>query len=230
MTPGVRVLQPIIRAFEQLQDPELAGALWRSLLLSAIAFFGLIVLSVWGLHHLLAAHGILAWLAGILGGLLAAISALWLYIPLVFVIAGLFMEPICRAVEASWYPTLPPPAGASIAAQSWDGLVLGIRVLGLNLLSLILALLIPGIGLFLGFAITAWALGRGMFVSVAMRRMTRADAEARYREQRGTVLFQGAALALVANLPIANLLLPVIGPATMVHVLQSARHKSESWG
>ncbi len=216
-------MQPIIRAFEQLSDPELAAVLWRSLLLSAFCFLGLIILSVWGLHHLLAVHGIVAWLAGILGGLLAAISALWLYLPLVFVIAGLFMEPVCLAVERSWYPTLPPPAGASIAAQSWDGLILGVRVLGLNLISLLLALFIPGIGLLLGWAITAWAMGRGLFVSVAMRRMSRAEAEARYREQRTSVLIQGAVLTLIGSIPLANLLLPVLGPATMIHVLQGGR-------
>ncbi len=219
------MLQPIVRAIEQLQDPELAAVLWRSLLLSALVFFGLIILSVWGLHHLLAVHGLIAWLAGILGGFLAAISALWLYLPMVFVIAGLFMEPVCRAVEQSWYSTLPPPSGAGMAAQSWDGLVLGLRVLGLNLISLLLALFIPGIGLVLGWAITAWALGRGLFVSVAMRRMSRAEAEARYREQRTQILIQGAALALVGTVPLANLLLPVIGPATMVHVVQAGRPK-----
>jgi uncharacterized protein involved in cysteine biosynthesis len=213
-------LQPIIRAIEQLSDPELAAVLWRSLLLSAVCFLALIILSVWGLHHLLAVHGLIAWLAGVLGGLLAAISALWLYLPVVFVIAGLFMEPVCLAVERSWYSTLPPPAGAGIAAQSWDGLMLGLRVLGLNLISLLLALFIPGIGLALGWAITAWAMGRGLFVSVAMRRMSRAEAEARYREQRASVLIQGAALTLVGSIPVANLLLPVIGPATMVHVVQ----------
>ncbi len=213
-------MQPIIRAIEQLSDPELAAVLWRSLLLSAVCFLALIILSVWGLHHLLAVHGLIAWLAGVLGGLLAAISALWLYLPVVFVIAGLFMEPVCLAVERSWYSTLPPPAGAGIAAQSWDGLMLGLRVLGLNLISLLLALFIPGIGLALGWAITAWAMGRGLFVSVAMRRMSRAEAEARYREQRASVLIQGAALTLVGSIPVANLLLPVIGPATMVHVVQ----------
>jgi uncharacterized protein involved in cysteine biosynthesis len=97
----------------------------------------------------------------------------------------------------------------------------GLRVLGLNLVSLLLAVFIPGIGVVLGWAITAWALGRGLFVATAMRRMTRTQAEARYREQRPLVLIQGAALALMGSIPFANLLLPVIGPAAMVHVLQA---------
>ncbi len=215
------MLQPIARAFEQLQDPELTGVLWRSLALSAICFLGLIALSIWGVHHLLALHGILAWLAGFLGGMLAAIAALWLYLPLVFVIAGLFMDQVCAAVERSWYPTLGPARGASVAAQLWDGVAVGLRVLGLNLVSLLLAVFIPGIGVVLGWAITAWALGRGLFVATAMRRMTRTQAEARYREQRPLVLIQGAALALMGSIPFANLLLPVIGPAAMVHVLQA---------
>jgi CysZ protein len=78
---------------------------------------------------------------------------------------------------------------------------------------------VPGLGLALGWAIGAYAIGRGMFVTVAMRRMPRPAAELLYQRNRGAVLLQGAALALGSYVPAFNLLLPVVAVATMVHVL-----------
>jgi uncharacterized protein involved in cysteine biosynthesis len=149
---------PILRAFDQIGDPAIIGVLIRSLLLSAACFALLCGGSVYELHHVLASHGWLAWLAGILGGAAALAAAVWLFLPAAVVIASAFMEKVCRAVEGRWYPDLPPPAGARFEAQIWDGLVVGCAVLALNLVSLVLALLIPGIGLLVGWAITAWAL------------------------------------------------------------------------
>jgi uncharacterized protein involved in cysteine biosynthesis len=210
---------PIFRSLEQFDDPAIFGVLLKSLLLSAACFALLCAGSVYELHHALAPHGWLAWLAGFLGGLAALVSALWLFLPVAVVIASAFMEKVCRAVERRWYPGLPPPRGASILPQLWDGLVVAALVALLNLVSLLLALIIPGIGLLLGWAITAWALGRGLFVPVAMRRMSRHEANALYLEYRGAVLLQGAALAFAATIPLLNLLVPVLGPACMVHVL-----------
>jgi uncharacterized protein involved in cysteine biosynthesis len=210
---------PILRAFSQLDDPAIVKVVLQTLLFSVLSFAALIAGSTLLLHHLLLGHGILAWLAGSFGGLLALVSALWLFLPLAVVIAGLFMEPVCRAVETRWYPDLPPPAGASLAAQAWEGLMLGLRVLLLSLLGLLLALFFPGVGNVIGWLITAWALGRGMYSAVALRRMTLVQAEAQYRDQRLIVLLQGAALTLAGAVPLLNLLVPVLGPAAMVHVV-----------
>ena len=87
-------------------------------------------------------------------------------------------------------------------------------------MALLLALLLPGIGVLLGWAITAWAIGRGLFVAVAMRRMDREHAIRRYRQQRGAVFAQGLVLALAGSVPGLNLLVPVLGPAMMLHVLR----------
>jgi CysZ protein len=210
---------PLARALEQFDDPAILAVLIKSLLVSIACFAALVLGSIYGLHHLLAPQGWLAWLAGILGGAASLAAGVWLFLPVAVVIAWAFMEPVCRAVERRWYPGLPHPKGASLTLQIWDGIVVACLVLVLNLVSLVLALLIPGIGLLLGWAITAWALGRGLFVAVAMRRMSRSDAAHLYLRHRGGVLLQGAALALAASIPLLNLFLPVLGPACMVHVL-----------
>jgi len=146
------------------------------------------------------------------------------------VIAGLFMEPVCRAVERRWYPHLPPARPAGLLVQGWDGLVVGLQLLGLTLISLMLALFLPGAGHLVGWLVTAWAVGRGLFSAVAMRRMDRRSALAFYGRIRWAVLAQGALLTLGGTVPLLNLLLPVVGTAAMVHLMQFHFHKSDTWG
>jgi uncharacterized protein involved in cysteine biosynthesis len=210
---------PVLRAFDQIEDPTVLWVLLKSLVLSAACFALLCGGSVYGLHHVLAEHGWLAWLAGILGGAAALAAGIWLFLPVAVVIASAFMEPVCQAVERRWYPHLEPRTGARLGAQLWDGLVVGCTVFALTVVSLLLALLIPGIGLLLGWAITAWALARGMFVTVAMRRMSRDAASGLYRRHRAHIWLQGAVLTLIGTVPFANLLLPVLAPACMIHLL-----------
>jgi len=194
--------------------------LWRSLALAAGCFALLCVGSFTGIHHWLARDGWLGWLAGALGFVAAGVAALWLFLPVAVVIAGFFLDPVCRVVERRWYPHLPPPAPANAAAQSWDGVVVALRVLVLTFLTLPLAIIFPPLGLAMGWAVTAWAIGRGLFVAVAMRRMSRRAATALYFQQRSAVLLQGALLALAGYLPPLNLLVPLVGTAAMVHVLE----------
>jgi uncharacterized protein involved in cysteine biosynthesis len=73
-----------------------------------------------------------------------------------------------------------------------------------------------------GWAVAAYGIGKGLFVTVAMRRMPRVPAERAYHRGRWVVLVQGAVLALAATVPLLNLLIPVIGTAAMVHVLDWA--------
>jgi CysZ protein len=97
-----------------------------------------------------------------------------------------------------------------------------LRILLLNLLALVAALLLPGIGLILAWLIGGYAIGRGLFAAVAMRRMPRMAAEALYRKARAAVLVQGCLMALASYVPLLNLLIPVVGTAAMVHVLDWA--------
>ena len=67
-------------------------------------------------------------------------------------------------------------------------------------------------------SLLSWAIGRGLFVPVAMRRLDRRDALSLYRAARPVILVQGAILAAAAYVPVLNLLIPVAGVAAMAHV------------
>jgi len=223
-----RLLSPLARALAQLDDPIFLGVVIRSVAWSALCFILLYFGTIWAVHHLLGLHGWIGWAVDILGSLAASLLALWLFLPVAAIIGTLYLERIAGAVERRYYPTLPPARGAPVAAQVWDAISVGLRILLLNLLALVLALILPGIGLVLAWIIGGYAIGRGLFVAVAMRRMPRRNAEALYRDARPVILAQGCAMALAGYLPVLNLLIPVVGTAAMVHVLDIAMTQRHS--
>jgi CysZ protein len=216
------LVAPLARALGQLDDRVFLGVLLRSLAWSAACFIALHVAAVWAVDRLLDLHGWIGWAADLLGGIGASLLALWLFLPVAAAIGTLYIDRVAAAVERRWYPSLPPARGAPIAAQLWDAVSVGARILLLSVLALVLALIIPGIGLVLAWIIGGYAIGRGLFVAVAMRRMPRAAAWMLYRRARPVVLVQGCILALAGYVPVLNLLIPVVGTAAMVHVLDLA--------
>jgi CysZ protein len=219
MTP---LLLPMSRALAQMADPAFLGVVLRSVLFSAFFFIVIHVGTIAAVHHFVTAGGIVAWALDALGSIAAAILAMWLFLPVAAIIGTLYFERIAHAVERVYYPSLPPAQPAPLLEQLTVSLGVGLRVLGLNLLALLLTLFLPGIGLPIGWAIASWAMGRGLFVAVAMRRLNRPDSEALYRTIRPIALVQGAAMAAAAYFPLLNLLIPVVGTAAMVHVLDLA--------
>lgn len=213
------MLSPMFRAVSQLDDPVFLGVLLRSTALSVLAFLGLLAASAWAMQTLVGQPGWLGWAAGMAGGLAAALLAVWLFVPAAVLIATLYLDRVAAAVDRRFYPGLPAPQGAPLSVQVWDGVVLGAQVLAFQVIALLLAFALPGVGLVLGWAITGWAIGRGLFVAVAMRRMSRADALRLYGGRRGAVLIQGGVLAMAGIVPLLNLLVPVLGVAALTHVL-----------
>jgi len=215
-------LLPFVRAISQLGDRAFIGVLVRCLAWSAVCFVALHFIAIWAVERIVHWHGLLGWGVGLLASIGASLLAAWMFLPLAAVIATLYFDRIAAAVECRYYPTLPPPQGASIAAQLWDGLCLGARILLLNMLALVLALMLPAIGLPLAWAVGAYALGRTFFVMVAMRRLPRPAANAAYRAARGIIFAYGGVMALAAYIPLLNLFIPILGTAAMVHVLDLA--------
>lgn len=214
---------PIARAVDQLDDPVFLRVTAAGVLLAAALFASLTVGCAWWLASLAGQHNWLAWLAGALGSAGALLLAAWLFVPVSIAIAAFFTDPVAAAVERRFYPGLPPARPAPLPEQVWDGVQLGLQVLALNLIGLILAFSSAGLGIALSWLIAGWAIGRGLFVAVAMRRMGRAEARQLYERQRLAVIAPGVVLAFAASVPLLNLVVPVLGTAAMVHVLNRSR-------
>lgn len=220
--PAQSVLRPLVLAIAQLDDRAFLRVLLQSIALAALCFAALLAGLLWGVHRAMALPGWLAWIVDIAGTVGASLLAFWLFLPIAAAIGALFIETIARAVERRHYPALAPGEAAPLMVQVWDGIAVGLKILGLYVLALALAILLPGVGLVLAWAIGAFAIGRGLFVAVAMRRMPRSQAELLYRRHRGIILAQGGLMALASSVPLLNLLIPLIGTAAMVHVLDHA--------
>ena len=217
------MFRPALLALDQMTDPVFLGVVAHSVVWSVLAFALVATGVFYGGHALLADHAWLGWAAGALGAIGTLVLSLWLFLPLATVIASLFVERIARAVERRYYPTSPPGRPASMIAQTDDAIRLGLRVLLMEAIGLIATLIPPHVtGLAIGWAIAAWAVGRGLFVPVAMLRMSRPEALALYRSRRVEVIFQGGLITAASYVPVLNLLAPVLGAAAMVHIVHEA--------
>ncbi|HEY4253764.1 MAG TPA: EI24 domain-containing protein [Roseomonas sp.] len=209
-------------AFDQLGDP----AFRRPILLGAIGAIAALLLLATGAGYGIgwALGGLPHWLVGIaqaLGSLLTLGLAWWLFLPLALAIGGAFLDAVAAAVEARHYPDLPPAQGAGLAAQGWWNVKFALGMLALQLLLLPLVLFLPVIGAAIALAIAAHAMGVGLFEGVAQRRMGIDAARAARRARRWRVWLLGLALAAIAAVPFVNLLVPVLGTAAAVHLLQA---------
>jgi CysZ protein len=213
------VIASLTLPFDQIFDRGFRGPLLKGALGAILALGLLIVLTDWAVMGLAGGTGWLATVAGVLGGVAGLFAALWLFVPFVLAIAGLFLDETAAAVERRHYPGLPAPRGASLAAQGVFNVTLALKVLGLNLVLLPIALLLPLVGGVLLWVVAAVSLGHGLFEGVAQRRMPVAEARVLRKRREFSVLAVGGVLAVLALVPFANLLVPVLGTAAMTHLL-----------
>lgn len=205
-------------ALGQIGDPAFRRPLLWGVLGAAAAAGLLVWAAIEGAAWAAGGTGWLSWLAQAGGGALALVLAWWLFLPVAAAIAAQLVEPVAVAVERRHYPHLPPPRGASVAAQIAFGLRFGLRLLLLQILLLPL-LLVPVAGVAVALLISAHALGAGMVQQTALLRMDAAAARAAWRRRRLAGWLLGLALAAMALVPLLNLLVPVLGTAAAVHLL-----------
>lgn len=216
--PPSLMLTALFLALGQMGDPAFRRPLLWGMLGAAVA----VGLLTWGAIEAAAwaagGTGWLSWLAQAGGGVAAMVLAWWLFLPVAAAIASQLVEPVAAAVERRHYPGLPPPQGASVAAQIAFGLRFGLRLLLLQVLMLPL-LFLPVVGVALALMISAYALGAGLFQQTALLRMDTRGARAAWRARRFSGWSLGLVLAAMALVPVLNLLVPVLGTAASVHLL-----------
>ncbi|GGC30793.1 hypothetical protein GCM10011504_06260 [Siccirubricoccus deserti] len=213
------MLAACLLTLRQIGDPAFLGPLVRGVIGACIAFLGLAAAAAWLVGWLAGGEGWLAGLAAAAGGLMALGLAVWLFVPVVLALSGLFLDSVAAAVERRFYPALPPASGAGLGAQLAFNLGLALRFGLLSLAALPLALLVPPFGAVLLWLISTIALGHGLFEGVAQRRMSVLESRRLRRQREVPVLGLGAVLAAMALVPGLNLLVPVLGTAAMTHLM-----------
>ena len=219
----------MIRAFElaigQLGDPRLRVVIWQSLALSLVLQGAIGALAWWALQRY--GHVDIGWADSLiqwLGGAAVIVLALMLFPASFGIVISIFMERIADIVEAKHYPHLGPARGIPIWTGIWTGLVFLVAVVALNLLMLpfyIVAIFVAGLGAVLFYGINGWLTGRLYYEQVALRRRSPAEVKAWRRANGWALWLTGVAIVFLGTIPILNLIVPVLGTATMVHVAQT---------
>ncbi len=156
-------------------------------------------------------------LVTVVAGLGLVIGFAFAITPVSFIVAGFFFDELAAIVEEEIDPNHPlgaaPPLGdALLVAAKFAGVALVV-----NLGALIL-LFVPGLNAVVFFVANAYLLGRGYFELAALRYRAIEDVVAMRRTHGAEIFIAGLFIAVLAAVPIANLLTPLFGAAFMVRM------------
>jgi uncharacterized protein involved in cysteine biosynthesis len=163
----------------------------------------------------------LNWLVDVLGGLGVLVLSWLLFPAVVTLIMSFYLERVAAAVEALDYPGRVRPRRQPVAELIGVTLRLAALTLVLNLLALPVYLLVPGINLFLFFALNGYLFGRGYFEVIALRRLDLGEARSVRSRFAGRIFLGGVVIAGLFALPLVNLVAPVIATAFMLHIFEA---------
>ena len=205
-------------ALQQIFSPPFRRVLLKTL---ALTFLLLIVFFV-GVEKLFVTWLVLpySWLTTfitVVAGLGLVIGLTFAITPVSFIVAGFFFDELAEIVESEIDPvhpigTPPPLAAAILVAAKFAGVALLV-----NLVALVL-LFVPGLNAVVFFAANAYLLGRGYFELAALRYRAIEDVVAMRRMHGVEIFIAGLFIAVLAAIPVANLLTPLFGAAFMVRM------------
>lgn len=208
-----------LRAVSQLSDGRILGILLLSLGITAV-LTGPVLLALVALAGALDGIG---WLGE---GWASWTSWLfWTYVmsPLTVAIVGLLLDQIVGAVELRHYPHLPTVRPRSM----WESAGYAVRflflMLAISLLAVVVAWLTPIPGPVVFTLATGYLIAREYFETVALRRMRAPEVAALQKAHRLPLWAAGCVVALGLNVPVLNLLAPVLGVAAFTHLFHGQR-------
>lgn len=149
----------------------------------------------------------------------------WTYVmsPLAVAIVSLLLEPIVEAVETRHYAHLPKIRRRGIG----EAVVYAIRFLGLmlavSLVASLIAWLTPIPGRLVFTLATAYLLAREYTETVALRRLPATEAKADVARNLVPLWAAGLIVALALNVPVLNLIAPILGVAAFTHLFHGRR-------
>lgn len=217
------------RALAQIGDPAFRAVLLRALLVVLAALAATFWAVMFGLGRVLPDTVSLPWI-GEIGfvddlvswaalGLVLLLSVV-LMVPATAAAAGFFLDDVAAAVEARYYPGLPPAHVTGLGAQALDGLRFLGLVVGANAVALIVYLAAPPLAPLVFWLVNGFLLGREYFQLVALRRLAPVEAGRLRHRHAGRIWLAGIAMALPLSVPILNLFVPILGVAVFTHQFQ----------
>jgi len=225
MDAHMTLFEDISRAIAQLADWRFQKVFWKSLFLAFVLvllpFLGITAFLDWILPQSVTLPwlGTFAFHGGLLSvtGIITAFLMSFLMFPIASMIIGFFLEEISDAVEARYYPGLPPVTPVPFLSGVTDAMKFGGIMIALNLVALIFYFMFSLLSPFIFWALNGYLFGNELFQLVAARRMG-IKAATRLRKRFWLRIWAtGAVLAVPLSLPLVSLLVPILAAAVFTH-------------
>lgn len=213
------------QAFEELFTPPFRAVLIKCVGFTLALLIGLIIVVEWSFTYFVTWPGWIETAIQWLGGLALIAASIFFIPPVTSLVAGLYLDDIAGQVERTNFPSDPPGRDLPVMRSIWLAVKFFIVVLLVNLLALFL-LLIPGVNLIAFYVGNGYLLGREYFELAAMRHVPAAEAKRLRKANKGTVMMCGLIIAVVASVPILNLVTPLFATGFMVRMYKRIAAKN----
>lgn len=219
------VLTALTRAWGDLFRPRIFSVVLIGIVLTLILFAVLQAGAFWAIRLLAPDTITLPWIGPVtingalsLGSLiLFPIMSIFLMAPVTAGFAGLFAERVSEAVEQIHYPGTP-----GLPVDFMDGLLESLAVIaamiGVTLVTLLLAPFVGPFASVLFYLGNGWLLGREFFQMAARRHLRAPQASALRQRLTRQATSLGVLIALLATVPVLNVLVPVLAAAGFTHL------------
>ncbi|MDX1975364.1 MAG: EI24 domain-containing protein [Rickettsiales bacterium] len=164
-----------------------------------------------------------SWVLAVAGSLSAILFAWFLFPGIMPIIINFFDQRIINTIERHDYPTAKPITTAPFWPEFLHDAKFAVLVIGLNIAVLPLYLFVPLIPIIF-YGLNGYLLGREFFIMVARRHLPLPEAQLLRQRHSGSITFSGIALAVMATIPVLNLIAPLWGMAVMTHLYHQLQH------
>ncbi|MEL7211687.1 MAG: EI24 domain-containing protein [Pseudomonadota bacterium] len=223
-------MSPILKALSQLGDSRFRNVLLKGIGLAIATLFAISAVFLWVVGWIVPDSftlpwiGTITWIDTVLSWTAVPVVILmsaFLMVPVASAMTGIFLDDVAQAVEDRHYPALGPARRTPIAETISDTIrFLGV-IVGANIVALIFYLFLTPFAPLIFWGLNGFLLGREYFQMVAIRRMSRADADRLRKAHRGRIWLTGGLMAIPLSIPLVNLLIPVLGAAAFTHLFHS---------
>jgi CysZ protein len=219
------MLNAAFKAASDVVSPEFRSVLFKALGLTLVLFAAIFL----GVEVLLQYLQLIPWpwvetLAAVFAGGALLVAFFFLMSPVTAIFAGFFLDGIAEKVEAKHYPEEPKGKPLGTVTALLTSLQFALIVLVVNLA--VLPLVFTGIGIFALAIANAYLLSREYFEMVAMRHMPIDEARALRKANTPQIFAAGLLPALLALIPIGNLLVPLFSTSYFTHIFKSVQASS----
>jgi CysZ protein len=208
-----------IKALNDVLSPEFRNILFKAIGLTILLFAAVIAGAIFLLEMLkLVPWGWAETIIEVAAGLGLLVLAFFLMAPVTALFAGLYLDRIAGIVEARHYPRDAPGRALSTGQALLTGLRFGLLVLLVNIA--ILPAVFFAIGAVVLVIANAYLLSREYFEMAAYRHMPVDDARQLRKENSPQILAAGFIPALLALIPVVNLIVPLFSTSYFTHIFK----------